>query len=142
MANAFANHNSPNFWKEVRNINRSCSCKSTPVIDGFLGADNIALHFSNKLRTLLPSDSSSTCASVFDDNLVSEDLNLVTISIPCVHSPFSLLKPHKNDGTNLSSNHFIRALPTIELFAADLFTSILHHGYVPTVLRDCILVPI
>ena len=42
MANAFANHNSRNFWKEVRNINRSCSCKSrTPVIDGFHGADNI-----------------------------------------------------------------------------------------------------
>ena len=43
---------------------------------------------------------------------------------------------------NLSSNHFIRALPVIELFVADLFTSILHHGYVPTVLCDCILVPI
>ena len=74
--------------------------------------------------------------------MVSDDLNVVTISIPCVHSAFSLLKPHKNDGTNLSSNHFIRALPAIELFVADLFTSILRHGYMPTVLCDCILVPI
>ena len=53
-----------------------------------------------------------------------------------------MLLSHKNDGTNLSSYHFIRALPAIELFVADLFTSILCHGYVPTVLRDCILVHI
>ena len=66
----------------------------------------------------------------------------MSISIPCVRSAFSLLKPHKNDGTTLSSNHFIRALPAIELFVVDLFTSILCHGYMPTVLRDCILVPI
>ena len=146
MANAFANPNSRNFWKEVRNINRSCSCKShTPVIDGFHDPDNIALHFSNKLHTLLASDSSSTRDGLLgqiNDNLVSEDLNLGLISIPCVRSAFSLLKLHKNDGTNLSSNHFIRALPVIELFVADLFTSILRHGYMPTVLRDCILVPI
>ena len=146
MANAFVNPNSRNFWKEVRNINRSCSCKShTPVIDGFHDPDNIALHFSNKLRTLLASDSSTTCDSLLgqiNDNLVSEDLNLVSISIPRVRSAFSLLKPHKNDGTNLSSNHFIRALPVIESFVADLFTSILRHGYMPTVLRDCILAPI
>ena len=38
--------------------------------------------------------------------------------------------------------HFIRALPVIEVFVADLFTSILRHGYIPTVLHDCILVPI
>ena len=55
---------------------------------------------------------------------------------------FSLLKPHKIDGTNLSSNHFIRALPAIELFVAELFTITVCHGYMPTVLRDCILVPI
>ena len=62
MANAFANPNSRKFWKEVRNINRSCSCKShTPVIDGVHDPDNNALHFSNKLRTLLASDGSSTC---------------------------------------------------------------------------------
>ena len=53
-----------------------------------------------------------------------------------------MLLPHKNDDTNLSSYHFIRALPAIELFVADLFTSILCHGYMPTVLRDCILVHI
>ena len=147
MANAFANPSSHNFWKEARII---CSCKShTPVIDDFHGADNIALHFalhfSNKLPTLLASDSSSTCASLLgqiNDNLVSEDLNLVSISIPCVCSAFSLLKPHKNNGTNLSSNHFIRALVAIELFVADFFTTILRHRYMPTALHDGILVPI
>ena len=53
-----------------------------------------------------------------------------------------MLKRCKNDGTDLSSNHLILALPAIELFAADLFTSILRYGYMPSVLRDCILVPI
>ena len=99
----------------------------------------------NKLHILLASDSSSTCDNLLgqiNDNLVSEDLNLVSVSIACIRSALSLLKRHKNDGTNLSSNHFIHALPAIELFVADLFTSILHHGYMPTVLRDCILVPI
>ena len=119
MANAFANPNSHNFWKEVRNSNRSCYCKShTPVIDDIHDPDNIALHFSNKLRTLLALDSSSTCDSLLgqiNNNLGSEDLNLVSISIPCVRTAFSLLKPHKNDGANLSSNHFIRALPAIKL---------------------------
>ena len=102
MANAFANHNSRNFWKEVRNINRSCSCKShTPVIDGFHGADNIALHFF-KQTSHSSGLGHSTCASLLgqiNDNLVSEDLILVMISIPCVRSAFSLLKLHKNDST-------------------------------------------
>ena len=77
-----------------------------------------------------------------NDSLDSEDLSLVSISIPRVRSAFCLLKHHKNDGTDLSSDHLILALPAIELFAADLFTSILRHGYMPAVLHDCILVPI
>ena len=146
MATALASPNSRNFWKEVRNVNRSCSCKShSPVIDGIHDDDNIALHFSNKLRTLLTSDSSNACDSLLgqiNDSLDSEDLRSVSISIPRVRSAFCLLKHHKNDGTDLSSNHLILAQPAIELFVADLFTSILRHGYMPSVLRDCILVPI
>ena len=99
MANAFANHNFHNFWNEVKNINKSGSCNShTPIIDDFHGADNIALHFSNKLRTLLASDGSSSCASLLgqiNDNLISEDLNLVTISIPCLFSIFSAKSPQE-----------------------------------------------
>ena len=34
------------------------------------------------------------------------------------------------------------ALPAIEILVADMFTSILHYGYMPSWLRDCILVPI
>ena len=41
----------------------------------------------------------------------------------------------------LRSNHFIHALPVIELFVADLFTSIFIMVICP-VLRDCILVPV
>ena len=97
MANAFANHNSRNFWKEVRNINRSCSCKSyTPVIDGFHGADNnYCPTFFKPTSHSSGLSSSSTCDSrlgQINDNLVSDDLNLVSISIPCVRSALSLLK--------------------------------------------------
>ena len=145
MATALASPKSRNFWKEVRNINRSCSCKShSPVIDG-IHVDDIALHFPNKLRTLLISDSSNDFDSLFgqiNESLDSEDLSLVSIAIPRVCSAFCLLKRHKNDGTDLSSNHLILALSAIELFVADQFTSILRHGYVPSVLHDCILVPI
>ena len=139
MATAFASPNSHNFWK----VRRSCSCKShTPVIDGIHDDDNIALHFSNKLRTLLTSDSSNACDSLLgqiNDSLDSEDLSLVSISIPRVCSAFCLLNRNKKDGTDLSSNH---ALPAIELFVADLFTSIPRHSYMPSVLHDCILVSI
>ena len=65
----------------------------------------------------------------------------MSISIPCVCSAFFSAKASQ-DGTNLSSNHFIHALPAIELFVAELFTSTVCHGYMPTVLCDCILVPI
>ena len=34
------------------------------------------------------------------------------------------------------------SLPAIEEFVASLFTNILHHGYMPSTLYDCILVPI
>ena len=60
----------------------------------------------------------------------------------CMRSAFKLLKPHKADGTSLLSDHLIFVLPAIEGFVADLFTCILHHGYMPAALHDCILVPI
>lgn len=49
-----------------------------------------------------------------------------------------MLKRHKIDGTDLSADHLILSLPAIELFVADVFTSILRHDYMPSVLRDCV----
>ena len=49
---------------------------------------------------------------------------------------------HKHDGTNVLSDHLIHALPAIEPFVADLFSSIIRHGFMPSALRNCILVPI
>ncbi len=106
----------------------------------------LALHFANKLKNLLSSDSASDRDSSHLDKignkLVSEDLSSVSISITCIRSAFSRLKPHKHDGTNLLSDHLIHALPAIDTFVAGLFSSIIRHGYMPSVLRNCILVPI
>jgi len=76
------------------------------------------------------------------DHLTSEDLSSVSVFSNYVRSAFKLLKPHKADGTSLLSDHLIFALPAIEGFVADLFTSILRCGYMPAALRDCILVPV
>ncbi len=146
MASALANSNSRNFWKEVKNINRSSSHNlRVPVVDGVHGDTDIALHFANKLKNLLSSDSAADRDSHLDkigNKLVSEDLSSVSISITCIRSAFSRLKPHKHDGTNLLSDHLIHAPPAIDTFVAGLFSSIIHHGYMPSVLRNCVLVPI
>ena len=70
------------------------------------------------------------------------DLISVSISSSCVCSAFRFLNPYKHDGTNLMSDHLILAEPAIEEFVATLFICILHHGYMPRVLCNCILVPI
>ena len=147
IATALASSSSCNFWKEVRNISRSCSQKVShaPVVDGIHGDSNIANHFSSKPSGLLSSNCSSQCDKLLDkinSSLSGNYITSVSVSISCVHSAFYLLKPHENaDGTNLLSDHLILALPVIEELVANLFTSILYHGYMPSDLRDCILFP-
>ena len=147
MAEALASSSSRNFWNEIKNVNRSCSQRPSyaPVVDGICREEDIANVFSSRISSLLSSANSESCDSLLHqltDHLTSKDLSSVSVSSSCVRSTFKLLKPHKADGTSLLSDHLIFALPAIEGFVADLFTCILHHGYVPAALRDCILVPI
>ncbi len=146
MAEALAKSDSRNFWKEVKNINRSSTSAScSPVVDGVRGDAEISSAFANKLCGVLSSDDSCARDSLFDllDNDMSvEELTAVSVGASCVHSAFQRLKLHKHDGTNLLSDHLICASPAIDQFVADLFSSILRHGYMPSSLRDCILVPI
>ena len=53
---------------------------------------------------------------------------------------FQAFEASQGDGTTMHSDHLIFTLPAIEGIVSDLF-SILHRGYMPAALRDCILVP-
>ena len=72
--------------------------------------------------------------------LTSDDLRSFSVTPSCARSAFNLLKPHRADGTSLRSDHLVFVLPTIKGFIANLFTSILRHGYMPAAVHDCSLV--
>ena len=48
----------------------------------------------------------------------------------------------KSDGGSLFSDHVIEASAMLHLFLANFFTTLLCHGYIPSTLRDAILLPI
>ena len=52
------------------------------------------------------------------------------------------LKLDKSDYDFLSSDHLRYASAVIATPLAAYFTSILRHGYMPNVLRDCVVIPI
>jgi len=136
MAEDLASSSSRNFWNEIKNVNRSCFQQPfhAPVVDGIRKEADIANVFSSKISSLLSSansDSSDSLVHQLMDHLTSEDLSSVSVSASCMWSAFKLLKPHKADGTSLLSDHLIFVLTAIEGFVADLFTFILHHGYMP-----------
>ena len=52
------------------------------------------------------------------------------------------LKSGKSDGGRLLSDHVIEAPAMLHFFLANFFIPMLRHGYVPSTLRDAILLPI
>ena len=145
MAAALASSNSSNFWQLVHRVNRSKKSSAACYIDGTSGAGNISSLFSSKLRSILnlqdASDRDSLLSSL-EKSLSSSEVESIFISEECVIEAFSHLKCGKSDGTALISNHLIHSLPAISSVLSLLFTAILRHGYMPTHLRDCTLVPI
>ena len=76
------------------------------------------------------------------ESITPSALSSVFITQEIVHDAISQLKRNKNDGSVLSSNHFIYAKDVLSTPLSKLFTAMIRHGTVPTPLRDCILVPI
>ena len=72
----------------------------------------------------------------------SSVLTDVTVSSATVVECLGHLKRNKSDGSALSSDFFIHSAPVLATSLASFFSSVLHHGYMPTCIRDCILVPI
>ena len=52
------------------------------------------------------------------------------------------LKKGKRDQFNLDSTHFIVAAPVISDVLVTFFTTLIHHGFLPSQLVDCVLVPV
>ena len=52
------------------------------------------------------------------------------------------LKSGKSDDANMFSEHFKYASPVIAGSLASFFTASLRHGYMPSQIRDCVLIPI
>ena len=64
------------------------------------------------------------------------------ISTAVVEDCLKKLGKDKSDGLCLLSNHLLLASPVLTSFLSDFFSVILHHGYMPKLLRDCVVVPI
>ena len=129
MAAALASSNSKNFWKHVKNANRSKKSTSAHSIDGHSG-DEISSLFSSKFQSILNSQDVSERDSFLSDlsnSLSTSDLESISISEECVSEAFSHLKKGKSDGSLLVSDHLIYALPAVGSSIAKLFTSILRH---------------
>ena len=118
------------FWQEVKRLKHSKSAKRSPssVVDGLANTQDIANSFSNKLRNVL--------------NSVKEDEESFSFLLDAGGTPYSLsvntktvtealekLKPNKQDGSQLASNHQLLAAPIIVEFLSTFFTVIIKHGY-------------
>ena len=124
---------------------RGKSRVSVPSVDGISGDPAISNHFASKLHDILNSHDSSSVESILNSvssSLSSDDLASVEFSSECVFAALRHLKPSKSDGSALQSDHVIHAASVIVPLLSDLFTAIVHHGYMPEPLCDCILVPI
>ena len=74
--------------------------------------------------------------------MTESELQAIHFSEEDVMEAISQLKPHKTDGSGISTNHLKLASPDISKPLALFFSSILRHGSMPYSCRDCVLVPI
>ena len=65
-----------------------------------------------------------------------------SITIEDVIESIVHLKNGKKDSTTLSSDHLKSACCIVSDPLSDFFTSVRRHGYMPSALRDCTLIPI
>ena len=119
---------------------------SSSIIDGCNNDIEISNIFTSKLESHLNSVPDSTsCTNLqhrVKESITSSALSSVFITQEIVYDAISRLKRNKNNGSVLSSNHFIYAKDVLSTPLSKLFTAMIRHGTVPTHLRDCILVPI
>ena len=144
LANSFNRKQTKDFWASVKRQTRRNVLSSTNVIDGVSGNNYIAEFWASKLSYLLNTHSYS-CDEL--GNLINASVSPSTLFDLCVTAgdvgrALVKLKLGKSDCDFLSSDHLRYASAVIATPLAAYFTSILRHGYMPNVLRDCVVIPI
>ena len=147
LATAISYSNSQEFWKQVKKLSKPSSgaMSSSSIIDGCNSDIEISNIFTSKLESLLnsvPDISRTNLQHCVKDSITPSALSSVFITQEIVYDSISQLKRNKNDGSVLSSNHFIYAKDVLSTSLSKLFPAMIRHGTVPTPYQDCILVPI
>ena len=115
------------------------------MVDGIAGGMNIANLFSSKFKNLLnkhPPSSRSDLLSQINSSLCESHLCEMDFLEDEVIDAIHQLKSSKSDADGVFTNHLKLACPVIAEPLALWFSTILRHGYMLPVLRDCVLVPI
>ena len=144
IAMALSNKNHAAFWRAVK-IKKSSHRSLSKLVDGLHDGNDIAECFKNKFQQLLNLDdpcARSNLHTSIKNQMNSSDIADTQFCAQDTEDALLSLGRDKSDGTGLSSNLFVVAAKVLAAPLAKLFTVILKHGYMPQLLRDCILVPV
>ena len=148
--NKFANatlNNKIDIFKEIKNIRGNTNNK-TNVIDGNTDSESISNHFKDIYRDLyssVPSDEKvQTLLNEIKDNIGDSDLDIVDKVNPIlIKEAIEKMKRGKSDVTyDFGSDGFLNASDVLASPISFLFKAFLVHGYIPTFLLICSLVPL
>ena len=143
LAGAWCNSSNNDFWNLVHQNRGKSKFSGCNVIDGITSDEDISKMFSSKVSSLLNSDPDQSATNSFfanlTDSISSSDLLSSDISSTVVLNALEQLKKGKSDDSSLLSDVFIYAKDILSNSLSQLFTAVVRHGYVPKLLRDCIL---
>ena len=144
LASVFSRKSSKDFWASVKRTTRLETTLKTSVIDGVRGDYNIAELWASKLKDLLNTNHNDwrDFSQLINGHISFASLSELSVTPVDVRRSLQNLKTGKKDVDNLSSDHLRHAATVIAESLATLFTSILRHGYMPSSLRDCTVIPI
>ena len=118
---------------------------SYPVVDNVTGSVNIANLWSNSFKRLYNSIDSSVTTELLDNLesvLTSADIAPIFVSLETIQEAIGKLKHGKVGGDSLALDHILNPPASLHHFLARLLTSLLRHGFMPSVLRDATIQPI
>ncbi len=99
----------------------------------------------SKLSGLLNCNNATTRNALLEEVeslITAADVDDVVFSVGLVEDCIKVLGRNKSDGSNLSSNHYVLAASILAPPVAEFFSALLRHGFIPTGIRDCVLIPI
>ena len=140
-----AHCHSRDFWAEVGRLSKPERRSPPLVVDGVTGDKQIATLWANKLNVLYNTHSTmlrDKIRKTLIESCSPCQLFETSITIEDVIESIVHLKNGKKDSTTLSSDHLKSACCIVSDPLSDFFTSVLRHGYMPSALRDCTLIPI